>query len=140
MAAATSRPVVVYGVSGYTGRLICEYLRELNVPFVAAGRDAKKVQAALDRIPGLDTVEHDVVEVNHDVEALTELFGGAKVVLNTVGPFIKYGPEAVEAALAAGCHYTDTTGEQDWTLHAKNTWGEAFAEQGLLLSPGIAQM
>ncbi|MDN5916190.1 MAG: DUF5938 domain-containing protein [Pseudonocardia sp.] len=140
MTAPNAKPVVVYGVSGYTGRLICEYLRELNVPFVAAGRDAKKVQAALDRIPGLDTVEHEVVEVNHDVESLTNLFRGAQVVCNTVGPFIKFGPEAVEAALAAGCHYTDTTGEQDWMLHAKDTWGEQFAAKGLLLSPGIAQM
>ena len=33
----TSKPVVVYGASGYTGRLVCEYLREYNVPFIAAG-------------------------------------------------------------------------------------------------------
>ena len=33
------KPVVVYGASGYTGRLICEYLREFHVPFIAAGRD-----------------------------------------------------------------------------------------------------
>ena len=33
----SNKPVVVYGASGYTGRLICEYLREFNVPFVAAG-------------------------------------------------------------------------------------------------------
>jgi len=31
------KPVVVYGVSGYTGRLVCEYLREYNIPFIAAG-------------------------------------------------------------------------------------------------------
>ena len=36
------KPVVVYGVSGYTGRLVCEYLREYNVPFIAAGRDAAR--------------------------------------------------------------------------------------------------
>ena len=36
---ASSKPVVVYGASGYTGRLICEYLREFNVPFIAAGRE-----------------------------------------------------------------------------------------------------
>jgi len=36
---STDKPVVVYGASGYTGQLICEYLREFNVPFVAAGRD-----------------------------------------------------------------------------------------------------
>ena len=33
----STKPVVVYGASGYTGRLICEYLREYNLPFVAAG-------------------------------------------------------------------------------------------------------
>lgn len=137
---SSTKPVVVYGASGYTGRLICEYLREFGVPFIAAGRDGKRVQEVIDKIPGIDTVEHEVAEVNHDVDALTSLFSGASVVLNTVGPFIKYGPETVEAALAAGCHYTDTTGEQDWTLHAKDTWGSAFAEKGLLLSPGIAQM
>ena len=40
----TPKPVVVYGASGYTGRLVCEYLRELGVPFVAAGRDAARVR------------------------------------------------------------------------------------------------
>ena len=57
-----------------------------------------------------------------------------------VGPFIKYAPATVEAALAAGCHYTDTTGEQDWTLMAQERWGAKFAAKNLLLSPGIAQM
>lgn len=136
----SSKPVVVYGASGYTGRLVCEYLRELNVPFIAAGRDKKRVQEVLDHVPGIETVDHEVVEVEHTVEALTELFRGAKVVSNLVGPFIKYGPEVVEAAAAAGCHYLDTTGEQDWVLDAQARWGERFAQQGLLLAPGVAQM
>lgn len=136
----TDKPVVVYGASGYTGRLVCEYLREFNTPFVAAGRDAKRVQEVIDLVPGLDTVDHEVVEVEHTVEALTELFTGAKVVSNMVGPFIKYGDVVVEAALNAGCHYLDTTGEQDWLLHAQKKWGAAFAEKGLLLSPSVAQM
>ena len=51
---------------------------------------------------------YEVVEVEHDVEALTELFTGASVVCNTVGPFSKFGPEVVEACLAAGVplHWT----------------------------------
>ena len=137
---SAKKPVVVYGVSGYTGRLICEYLREFNVPFIAAGRDKKRTQEVVDLIPGLDTVDHEVVEVEHTVEALTELFSGAQVVCNTVGPFIKYGPEVVEASLAAGCHYLDTTGEQDWVMDAQSRWGQGFADKGLLLSPSIAQM
>ena len=65
---------------------------------------------------------------------------GAQVVCNTVGPFIKFGGEVVEAALAAGAHYLDTTGEQDWVMHSSETWGDAFAQKGLLLAPGVAQM
>jgi hypothetical protein len=140
MSASAKKPVVVYGASGYTGRLIVEYLREFNVPFIAAGRDADRVREVVERVPGIDTVPYDVVQVEHTVEALTELFDGAKVVCNTVGPFIKYGGEVVEAALAAGTHYMDTTGEQDWVMHCSETWGAAFADKGLLLSPGIAQM
>jgi short subunit dehydrogenase-like uncharacterized protein len=121
------KPVVVYGVSGYTGRLVCEYLREYNIPFIAAGRDAAKVKAVVEKIPGIETAEYEVVEVEHTVEALTKLFKGAQVVSNMVGPFIKYGPEVVEACLAAGCHYTDTTGEQDWVLLAQERWGTKFA-------------
>ena len=137
---ATKKPVVVYGASGYTGRLVCEYLRELNVPFIAAGRDKKRVQEVLDKVPGIETVEHEVVEVKHDVASLTELFRGAQVVSNLVGPFIKYGPEVVEACLAAGTHYLDATGEQDWVMAAEDKWGKKFAQKGLLLSPGVAQM
>ena len=48
------KPVVVYGASGYTGRLVCEYLRELHLPFIAAGRDAKRTQAVMDKIPGIE--------------------------------------------------------------------------------------
>lgn len=134
------KPVVVYGVSGYTGRLVCEYLRELNVPFVAAGRDKDRVQAVVDKVPGIETADYEVVEVEHTVEALTELLTGARVVCNIVGPFIKYGGEVVEAAHAAGVHYLDTTGEQDWVMKAESEWGARFAEKGLLLAPNIAQM
>jgi short subunit dehydrogenase-like uncharacterized protein len=133
------KPVIVYGASGYTGRLVCEYLRELHVPFIAAGRDRARVQAVMDKIPGIETADYEVATVEHSVKALAGLFDGAKVVSNMVGPFSKYGPEVAEACLAAGCHYTDTTGEQDWVLDAKTRWGEKFSAKGLLLSPGIEQ-
>ncbi len=135
-----AKPVVVYGASGYTGRLVCEYLRELNVPFTAAGRSKDRLHEVLSRVPGIDTVDHDVVEVDHERGALTELFRGARVVSNMVGPFIRYGDPVVEAALAAGCHYLDTTGEQDWMMHAEQRFGAEYAGKGLLLGPGVAQM
>ncbi len=137
---STDKPVIVYGASGYTGRLICEYLREFNVPFVAAGRDKARIADALDKVPGIDTVDHEIIEVAHDVGPLTELFTGASVVCNTVGPFAQYGGEVVEACIAAGSHYLDTTGEQDWLISCDEDYGKRMAEKGLLLAPGIAQM
>lgn len=137
----TDKPVVVYGASGYTGRLVCEYLREFNVPFVAAGRNEDRLKESMgSHVAGIETADYEVRTVEHSLEALTELFSGAKVVLNTVGPFSKWGPVVVEAALAAGVHYTDTTGEQDWLVTCDDEFGARFAEHGLLLAPGIAQM
>src|SRR5215510_8378057 len=136
-----NKPVVVYGASGYTGRLVCEYLREYNIPFIAAGRNADKIHAAMkSNVAGIETASYEVVEVPHTVEALTRLFSGASVVLNTVGPFAKFGHEVVQACLAAKCHYTDTTGEQDWLITLDQEYGADFEAAGLLLAPGVAQM
>lgn len=132
--------VLVYGASGYTGRLVCEYLREFGIPFIAAGRSKETLHTAMQAVPGIETAVYDVVETPHTVEALTALTAEVDVVCNMVGPFSRLGPEMVEACLAGGAHYTDTTGEQDWLIRCKEEWGAAFADEGLLLSPGIAQM
>jgi NAD(P)-dependent dehydrogenase (short-subunit alcohol dehydrogenase family) len=137
---SNGKKVVVYGASGYTGRLVCEYLREFGVPFIAAGRDKARIAEALGTVPGIDTVEHDIVEVAHEAEPLKELFDGASVVCNMVGPFAQYGAEVVEACLAVGAHYLDTTGEQDWLIAAEEEFGQRMASAGLLLAPGVAQM
>jgi NAD(P)-dependent dehydrogenase (short-subunit alcohol dehydrogenase family) len=136
-----TRPVIVYGASGYTGRLICEYLRQYGVPFIAAGRDEQRLKDSMaSNVPGIETADFEVRAVDHEVGALTQLFSGAQVVINTVGPFSKYGPTVVEAALAADVHYSDTTGEQDWLLTCEAQYGEQFAQKGKLLAPGVAQM
>jgi saccharopine dehydrogenase-like NADP-dependent oxidoreductase len=137
---STDKSVIVYGASGYTGRLVCEYLREFNIPFVAAGRDKDRLHQALEKIPGIETADYEVVEVAHEVVALTELFRGASVVCNTVGPFSQYGHEVVEACIAAGTHYLDTTGEQDWLIDCDVKYGQRMADKGQLLSPGLAHM
>jgi len=91
-------------------------------------------------VPGIETADYEIAEVENSVDGLTKLLTGAKVLINTVGPFAEYGHEAVQACLAAGCHYTDTTGEQDWMIECDEKYGQEFANAGLLLSPGVAQM
>jgi Family of unknown function (DUF5938)/Saccharopine dehydrogenase NADP binding domain len=137
---SSPRPVVVYGASGFSARLIIEFLSEYNVPFVAAGRDRAKIEQVLALVPGIGTAEYEIVEVAHEVGALTSLLEGATVVCNTVGPCIYHGSIIAEAALQAGCHYIDTGGEAPWVRLAKEQWGAKFLEAGLLLAPATAYM
>jgi short subunit dehydrogenase-like uncharacterized protein len=67
-------PVLVYGASGYTGMLIIEQLIALGIPFIAAGRNAKKIQSNMaERVAGLENGDYEIVQVEHTVEALTDL-------------------------------------------------------------------
>ena len=138
---SSKKPVVIYGVTGYTGRLVAEYCRELNIPFIAAGRNGASIKDVMSKVPGVETADYEVAEVKtHDVASLRALVKGSKVMLNMVGPFAKYGPEAVEACLEEGVHYTDTNGEQNWMIECDEKWGAKFAAKGLCLAPGMAQM
>ena len=108
-------PVVVYGASGYTGMLIMDWLIDQQIPFTAVGRSAERIQQMMaERVVRLESATYEIVEAEHTVESLTSVFTGAKVVCNTVGPFANFGLTAVEAALKAGCHHIDTTGEQGY--------------------------
>ena len=134
------KPVVIYGGSGFSGRLVAEYLREYNVPFIAAGRNGCKVQDVLKHVPGIETADYEVAEVSNSIEELTKLFSGALVVCNTAGPFIYNGPLVIEACLNSGCHYLDISGEQAWIRQVAEKWGPQFAQRGLLAAPATAFM
>lgn len=134
------KPVVVYGASGYTGKLVIEYLREYQVPFIAAGRNKQRMEEAIALIPGIETADYDIVEVEHSVEALTSLFEGTEVVCNTVGPFGYFGETVVQAAANANCHYMDSTGEQSFMLEVREKYGDIFETNGKILSPSVAYM
>ncbi|HXY52306.1 MAG TPA: DUF5938 domain-containing protein [Terriglobales bacterium] len=137
---SSKRPVVIYGASGFSGRLVAEFLREYSVPFIAAGRNRTRIEDVLSRVPGIETADYEVVETTGSVTELTRLFAGARVVCNTVGPFLYNGPRVIEACLQAGCHYLDIGGEQAWLREVAENWGEKFAQRGLLAAPATAFM
>jgi hypothetical protein len=136
----SSKPVVLYGASGYTGRLIAEFLREYEIPFVAAGRNREKIEAALAAVPGIETADYEIVTVNHEVDALAALFADAEVVCNTVGPFLYYGETVVQACLQSNTHYLDTGGEIPVLSAFKEKYSDAFAAKNLVLAPSVAYM
>ena len=134
-------PVVVYGASGYTGMLVMDWLIDQNIPFKAVGRDAARIKKMMEeRVVRLESAKYEIVEVEHDVDALIKVFKGSKVVCNTVGPFAKFGMTTIEAALKAGCHYIDSTGEQDFIIKVRDQFGELFRQAGLLVAPSVAYM
>lgn len=134
-------PVVVYGASGYTGMLVMDWLIDQDIPFTAIGRDTGRVKEMMaERVVRLESATYEIIEAEHNVDALATAFAGAKVVCNTVGPFGKFGPVAIEAALKAGCHHLDTTGEQGYVLKIREQFGPAFAEAGLVLCPSLSYM
>ena len=78
-------------------------LRQYGIPFIAAGRNAERIQEVMDHVPGIETADYEVVAVENTVEDLTKLFDGAKVVCNIVGPFERFGEPVVQAALGCRC-------------------------------------
>ncbi len=137
---STNHQVVVYGASGYTGKLTAWKLAERGIPFIAAGRNAERLQMELAKVPELKDADYKCVAVAHDRKALAELFKGKRVVINIVGPFMQLGLPVVEACLDAGCHYFDTTGEMDWVQMLKQEFGARFKAKDLALCPANSYM
>lgn len=131
------KPVVVYAASGYTGRLVCEALTTLRIPFIAAGRSQQKLEEVAREMRGRGA-DCEARSAEHTEAGLYSLLYGAKLVINTSGPFSLLGHAVVDAALAAGTHYLDITGEQDFMFDLRRDYGRRFAEAGLLLSPSAA--
>ncbi len=102
-----SEPIVVYGASGYTGRLVCAELQRKKLPFIIAGRDEKKLRALASAVGNPEVV----VAPLDDAAALERAIARGKVVLDCAGPFVRMGKPVQDAALAAGRHFLDITGE-----------------------------
>jgi len=103
--------VIVFGATGFTGRLVADYLQRCpdrpRLRWAIAGRNRDKLAAL-----GLDVPI--VVGDALDPGAVRELAGRTKVVCTTAGPFARYGSELVAACAEAGTHYCDLTGEVPW--------------------------
>lgn len=139
---SSTAKVLVYGASGYTGKLVAESLAHRDIPFVFAGRNRERLEQGLKIVEERvgRPVDAEIGVAGNTVEELLPLLQDIDVLINVAGPFMQIAWGVVEAALQADCHYLDTTGEQDWTLAIKQKYGQAFAEKGLLLNPANSYM
>jgi short subunit dehydrogenase-like uncharacterized protein len=100
--------VVLFGATGYTGRLAARELRATRTPAVLAGRDQGRLEALAGELGGGFEV---AVADSARPASVRALVGEGDVLVTTVGPFLVHGQAAVEAAVAAGAHYLDAAGE-----------------------------
>lgn len=106
--------IIVYGATGYTGRLVAEYLKDkTGLNWAMAGRSADKLAEVRDLI-GAATDTPLIVADAADPATLDDMVKRTKVVLTTVGPYQLYGNELVAACVANGTDYTDLCGEPAW--------------------------
>jgi short subunit dehydrogenase-like uncharacterized protein len=99
--------VVLFGATGYTGRLAAEAMAAAGSRPVLAGRDRARLEALAGRLGGLPVAEADAARP----DSVRHLVGPGDVLVSTVGPFLVRGEPAVTAAIDAGAAYLDATGE-----------------------------
>ena len=110
--------IIVYGATGFTGRLVAEYLiaNARGARWAMAGRSAVKLAEVRDLI-GAPADTPLVVADAADAASVAAMVARTKVVLTTVGPYQLYGNELVAACAAAGTDYVDLCGEPAWMRH-----------------------
>ena len=100
--------VVLFGATGYTGRLTARELADAGSHAVLAGRDRRRLDALAGELgAGFEVAVADSARP----ASVRDLVGEGDVLVTTVGPFLVHGQAAVEAAVAARAHYLDATGE-----------------------------
>ncbi|MBJ7411668.1 MAG: saccharopine dehydrogenase NADP-binding domain-containing protein [Phenylobacterium sp.] len=110
--------IIVYGATGYTGRLVAEHLAQRygvdgEVKWAMAGRSADKLAQVRDEIAAPKDTPLVVADAS-DAAQLKAMVGRAKAIITTVGPYQLYGSDLVAACAAAGTDYLDLCGEPNW--------------------------
>ncbi|MFC6007964.1 saccharopine dehydrogenase family protein [Angustibacter luteus] len=106
--------VVVFGATGFVGRLVADYLAEhapASLRIGLGGRSLERLEAVRRTLGERARDWPLIVADGADDDALAELAGRTRVVATTVGPYLRYGLPLAKACAAAGTHYADLTGE-----------------------------
>ena len=127
-----TRRIIIFGATGYTGRLLAERLAAQGAEPVVAGRSESSLRELAEPL-GLEWRVADALRQN-SVFALLE---AGDVLVSTVGPFVKWGEPAVRAAIAAKGIYLDSTGEPSFIRRVFDEFGPPAERAGAALLPAM---
>lgn len=120
-------PLAVLGATGYTGRLVCAEARRAGVALRLVGRDERRLNRlarAGEQVRVADARDH---------ERLAAALDGCFAVVSLAGPFMQTGFAPVAAAIAAGAHYLDSTGEPAFARGVYDDYSEQARERDVVL-------
>lgn len=126
--------LVVYGATGFTGRLVAEYLaheyaNESTIKWAMAGRNLEKLAQVRDEIGAPIHTPLIIADAN-DTASLQNMLDRTKLVLTTVGPYQLYGSILVEMCAKSGVDYVDLCGEPVWMREMIDAFDEIAKASG----------
>jgi short subunit dehydrogenase-like uncharacterized protein len=121
--------IILFGATGYTGRLTAEASVARGDRPVLASRSKEKLEALAAELGGLETAVADVA----DPASVRALLEPGDAIVSTVGPFVRWGNVAAEAAIATGARYLDSTGEPAFIRRVFERFGPEAERSGAAL-------
>jgi short subunit dehydrogenase-like uncharacterized protein len=126
--------IVVYGATGFTGKLVTEHLMRVygaegEIKWAIAGRDEEKLKTVRNDI-GASYKLPIIIAGATDANALDALAHRARVVITTVGPYQRYGEGLLAACAKAGTDYVDLCGEPNWMAEMIAKYEKTAKESG----------
>ncbi|KQY06310.1 enoyl-ACP reductase [Mycobacterium sp. Root135] len=124
--------IVLYGATGFVGKLTAQYLAKAGGParIALAGRSVAKLrdvrESLGDAASGWELIEAEAGQPS----TLNDMAARTRVVVATVGPYTKYGLPVVAACAAAGTDYADLTGETMFIRESADLFGKEAADNG----------
>ncbi len=122
--------LMIYGATGYTGRMAAEHAKAARTPLVLAGRN----EATLSKLSAELGVEYRVFGLN-DAAAIDVGLAGVSVLLNCAGPFMRTADALMKASIRNSIHYLDTAAELD-SYRLAGTLDDDAKAAGVMLMPG----
>ena len=126
--------VIVFGASGYTGKLVAEYMgkeygNHESIRWAIAGRNKDKLSSVKKDLNLNERVS--IIEVDStNKDSLDSMTSSAKCILTTVGPYQLYGSSLVQSCSENGTDYVDLTGEPGWMYEMINAHQDTAKKSG----------
>ncbi len=125
--------IAVFGAYGHTGRFVVSELHRRGFTIILSGRDAAKLHAIGDAHPGSEVRTASV----DDPATLDRALAGTGAVINCAGPFGETAPALIDAALRAGIHYLDVTGEALVTIDTFARYASCEPDARVVRNAGV---